>query len=154
MVSDIKKRRLSALVLALAATFLVVELVVCLWFPSAWRHYTDYVGARFGGPLAALLLGMVLFALVVGLLWSRHKTSNIAAVCLILSVILHMLTVTVFGLWVVRQKMIELAHQPEDRYELSWYHTSAESKDQRTRCESHVPRQCDSSRRRICRGSP
>ena len=70
-------RRLRYVLLSLAVALMATELAVCIFFPALWRRYLDVLGTRFGGPLASLMLMLVLALLVVALLWSNRKSSRL-----------------------------------------------------------------------------
>lgn len=112
-------RWLQVAVLLAAGVSLVSEALVWRFRPDLWGRYVDFVGSRFGGSLGGLLIVMALVGLFVLLFWRRGWASGVLTVCLLLSLIVHMVSVALFSIWVLRQKVFQEAKGQEPRYELT-----------------------------------
>jgi hypothetical protein len=93
--------------------------IASLALPITWAHYARYLIARFGWPLVAALVTAVGITITGLFAAKRRKTSGIVAASMFISVVLHMLIVSMFDLMVIRNSMVPFAVR-ETRREVSF----------------------------------
>lgn len=118
MIERAKYRWRRYLALFIPASALLVPVLLWILYPNTWRPYITYSLARLGWPLVGLFLVLILLALLLVAFLRYRRKSELLAACLILSIALHMLTVSMFSLLLVKQRIYELVQEAE-KYDLS-----------------------------------
>lgn len=102
----------------LMAAGLVAAVATCFLAPISWAQYWHYLLIQFGFPLLAAILTAVGLLMVSLLAAGRRQTSGFVALGLFISIVAHMLTASLFGLFVLNTPAPEV-DRTAGRLELS-----------------------------------
>jgi len=92
----------------LIAAGLVAAVATSFLAPVSWAQYWHYVLARFGFPLLAAILTAVGLLVISLLAAGRRQTSGFVALGMFISIVAHMLTASLFGLFVLSTPVPEV----------------------------------------------
>lgn len=121
----IRTRRLWAWVL-MAAGF-IVALAASFFAPITWRDYWHAVILLYGWPLVAAILTSAFFLVLVLLAARRRQTSGFVALGMFISMVLHMLLISLFGFIVLRSPVSEQVRRTRELEVLSALPTVTEN---------------------------
>lgn len=92
----------------LIAAGLVAAVATSFLAPISWSQYWHYVMTRFGFPLLAAILTAVSLLVISLLAAGRRQTSGFVALGMFISIVAHMLTASLFGLFVLSTPVPEV----------------------------------------------